>query len=148
MTKKLIYLSTIDPSKIYKGTQLRILQSRVTNFDILGQFDKIFEEEKMESFLLEQQKNELTWQSSILPAFPKDKEGKVAQVYFCDEVNKFTETDEFITIQLVQISYFSWEFRKEGLSNNMDYFYFIGYDRNIVLNRVEQLVDYWNLEKM
>jgi len=148
MNEKIIFNSSIDLSNKRMNVKIRLVQSRTTIIDILGYIDDIVEEKISETLLLDEQKKETTWQSSLLPFFPKEKEGEVAQVYLCDEVNQIDGKSNYKTIQLVQISYFDVTNPKEGLTNNMDFFYFDGYDRKTVEKRVEQLVDYWKLEKI
>ncbi len=148
MNEKIIFNSSIDLSNKRMNVKIRLVQSRTTVIDILGYIDDIVEEKISETLLLYEQKKETTWQSSLLPFFPKEKEGEVAQVYLCDEVNQIAGTSNYKTIQLVQVSYFDTTNPEEGLTNNMDFFYFDGYDRKTVEKRVEQLVDYWKLGKI
>lgn len=129
MHKKIYSYTTLDESEYGSQVFFENLQKcRKKHREYMNQCGDVIDESPFE-WAMDDQQNWITWQSSLLPDFPEDKLGDVAEVYFCDLEVEHSETKEVRTTHLIQISYFDnlHPDAEEGLSSATDFYDLHGY---------------------
>ena len=146
MKKKLMFSSGIE-SKEYSKIISEIERCRETNKELLEKDLNIDLDDYGEDYGSEDVLDELIgWSSEELPNVPIDKLGKVSG--FSIVKSLFLKDDEEIEGHEMFVGYFDDNPRFEGETDDMDFYQFIGFTDETIVECGKKIAKYWGLKEV